>query len=207
MLFCCKAIAFDPYHYKPGSKERGQCLNIIGKCLNSVKESWFKLDQRLLRDRTKKLLKLYVEKRNKEMRASGVEVERTELNDLLLDVHRQQYQAEVKTAEASEANNKKFDKEREKAEETRRLPLQRLLESLPKQKKPRSSGTDTIVYLREKTKKDFELRAKKLKLKRELDMKKQRQEASENHMEMRIQSSQQQMNAMLLLIGKLTQKR
>ena len=55
-----------------------------------------------------------MEKRNKEMRASGVEVECTELNDLLLDVHRQQYQAEVKIAEASEANNKKFDKEREK---------------------------------------------------------------------------------------------
>ena len=77
----------------------------------------------------------------------------------------------------------------------------------PKQKKSRSSGTDTIAYLREKTEKDFELRAGELKLKREqLDMEKQRQEASQNHMEMLIQSSQQQMNAMLLLVGKLTEK-
>ena len=46
-----------------------------------------------------------------------------------------------------------------------------------------------------------------MKLKREqLDMEKQRQEASQNHMEMLIQSSQQQMNAMLLLVGKITEK-
>ena len=76
-----------------------------------------------------------------------------------------------------------------------------------KQKKSRCSGTDTIAYLREKTEKDFELRAEELKLKREqLDMEKQRQEASQNHMEMLIQSSQQQMNAMLLSVGKLAEK-
>ena len=74
----------------------------------------------------------------------------------------------------------------------------------PKQKKSRSSGTDTTAYLREKTEKDFKLRAEELKLKREqLDMEKQRHEASQNHMEMLMQSSQQQMNAMLLLVGNL----
>ena len=37
-------------------------------------------------------------------------------------------------------------------------------------------------------------------------MEKQRQEDSQNHSEMLIQSSQQQMNAVLLLVGKLSQK-
>ena len=47
------------------------------------------------------------------------------------------------------------------------------------QKKSRSSGTDTIVYLREKTVKDFELRVEELRLKRQqLDLEKQRQEAT-----------------------------
>ena len=155
------------------------------------------------------------------MRASGVEVERTKLDDLLLDIHERQQQAEAEAAEASEANNKKLDKERQEAEETRWLLMEHLSETQkrrsnsdddfdvtsPKQKKSRSSGTDTIAYLREKTEKDFELRAEELKLKREqLDMEKQRQEASQNHMEMLIQSSQQQMNAMLLLVGKLIEK-
>ena len=47
------------------------------------------------------------------------------------------------------------------------------------QKKSRRSGTDTIVYLREKTVKDFELRVEELRLKRQqLDLEKQRQEAT-----------------------------
>ena len=87
ILFCRKVIAFDLYQCKPGSKERGQCLDRIAENLNSTEEAWYKVDQRSLRDRTKKLLKLYVEKRNKEMPASGVEVEHTELDDLLLDIH------------------------------------------------------------------------------------------------------------------------
>ena len=75
------------------------------------------------------------------------------------------------------------------------------------QRKSRSSGTDTIVYLREKTVKDFELRVEELRLKRQqLDLEKQRQEASHSHIERLMQSSQQQINAMLLLIGKLTEK-
>ena len=44
-----------------------------------------------------------------------------------------------------------------------------------KQKKSRSSGTDTVAYLKVKTEKNFELRAEELKFKREqLDMEKQR---------------------------------
>ena len=86
MLFWGEVIAFDLYQYKPGSKDRGQCLERIAESLNGNEERWFKVDQRSLRDRIKKLLKLYVEKRKKEMQASGVEVEHTELDDLLLDI-------------------------------------------------------------------------------------------------------------------------
>ena len=97
-------------------------------------------------------------KRNKEMRASGVEEEHTELDDLLLDIHERQQQAEVEAAKASEANNKKLDKERQEAEETQRLSMKRLSETQKrsnsddyfdvtssKQKKSRSSGTDAIA--------------------------------------------------------------
>ena len=118
ILFCRKFMAFDLYHYKPGSTERGQCLDRIAESLNSIGEPWFKVDEGSLRDRIKKLPKLYVEKRNKEMRVSGVEVEYTELDDLLFDIHKQQQQAEIEAAEVSEANNKKLDKERQEAEET-----------------------------------------------------------------------------------------
>ena len=45
-----------------------------------------------------------MEKINKEIRASGVEIEHTELDDLLLDIHEQQQQAEAEAVETSEAN-------------------------------------------------------------------------------------------------------
>ena len=93
--------------------EHDTLFDRIAESLNSIEEPWFKVDQRLLRDIIKKLLKLYVEKRNKEMRASGVELENAELDDLLLDTHEREQRAEVDAAEASEANNKKLDKERQ----------------------------------------------------------------------------------------------
>ena len=114
MFFCREVIAFDLYQYKPGSKEKGQCLDRIVESLNSIEEPWLRVDQRSLRDRIKKLIKLYVGKRSKAMQASGVEIERTELDDLPLDIHER---VEVEAAEASEANNKKLDKERQEAEE------------------------------------------------------------------------------------------
>ena len=83
--FSAEVMAFELYEYKPGSKERGPCIDRIAESLNSIEEPWFKVDQRSLKDRIKKLLK-YVEKRNKEMRASEVEEEHTELDDLLLDI-------------------------------------------------------------------------------------------------------------------------
>ena len=49
-------------------------------------------------------------------RASVLEVVHTGLDDLLLDIHELQQQAEAEAAEASEANNKKLDKERQKEE-------------------------------------------------------------------------------------------
>ena len=62
MFFCREVKAFDVYQHKPGSKERGKCLDRIAESLNSTEQPWFKVDQKLLRDRIKKLLKLYVQK-------------------------------------------------------------------------------------------------------------------------------------------------
>lgn len=99
MLFCRKVIAFDLYQYKPGSKERRQFLDRIKESLDSTKETCFKVDQKLLRGRIKKVLKTYVEKRNKEMQGAWVEAEHKELDNLLLDMHERKHEAEVEAAE------------------------------------------------------------------------------------------------------------
>ena len=55
----------EMYHHKDGSQERGQCLDQISESLNSVSTTWFKVAQKALKDKIKKLLQLYVTKRNK----------------------------------------------------------------------------------------------------------------------------------------------
>ena len=108
-------------------------------------------------------------------------IQHTELDDLLLNTQERQQQAEVETAAASEANSKKLDKERQGAEETRPLSMECLSETQkrrgngdddfditsPKQRKSRSSATDTIANVRERKEKDFKSRHEELKLKRE----------------------------------------
>ena len=59
-----------------------------------------------------------MEKRIKEIRASVVEGEHTKIDDLILDIHEKQQEAEVEATEPLETNNKKPDKERQEAEET-----------------------------------------------------------------------------------------
>ena len=60
-LMLCREM----YQHKDGSQERGQCLDQISESLNSVSTTWFKVAQQALKDKIKKLLQLYVTKRNK----------------------------------------------------------------------------------------------------------------------------------------------
>ena len=74
---------------------------------------FFKVDQRSLRDRLKKLLKVFVEKKNKEEKASGIDTtEHTELDDLLLEIYELQKQSDTVAATSFENKTLKQNKER-----------------------------------------------------------------------------------------------
>ena len=60
--FCREVIAFELF--MSGSIEHGQCYYSIAESVNAVEDVYFKVDQRALRDITKKLLKLHFNKRN-----------------------------------------------------------------------------------------------------------------------------------------------
>ena len=105
--------------YKPGSKERGQCYDRIAESLNAINDVYFKVDQRALWDRIKKLLKFHVNKRNREEKASVVEVEHGELDDLVLDIYHQHKQIENETSEVLEKVKIAKDQNKLAAEEIR----------------------------------------------------------------------------------------
>ena len=83
------------YQHKDGSRERAQCLDCIAESLNSGTTIQFKFDQRTLRDKIKKLLQLYVTKRNKEECSSGISQEYREFDDLLQEIHEQKNESEA----------------------------------------------------------------------------------------------------------------
>ena len=222
ILLCREVVVNDPYEFKTGSRERGQCLDKIADILNAIQNPWFKVDQRSIRDRLKKLLKAFITKKNAEERASGINPEYSELDDLLNDINERKHEGEIRENQNSEEKNKKVDKERAEAEQVRRMSMERLsetkkrlstsastdeLEVSPPTKRPRSSGGDTIMYLREKSEKDFALREEELRLKRaELEAAKERDSHLQQQSALMLQQCQQQSAAMMLLVQKVVEK-
>ena len=197
-------------------------MDNIADILNAIQNPWFKVDQRSICDRLKKLLKAFITKKNAEERASGINPEYSELDDLLNDINKRKHEGEICENKNSEEKNKKADKERAEAEQVPRMSMERLsetkkrlstsastdeLEVSPPTKRPRSSGGDTIMYLREKSEKDFALREEELRLKRaELETAKERDSHLQQQSALMLQQCQQQSAAMMLLVQKLVEK-
>ena len=203
ILFCREVIAHNMYQFKQGFRERGVCLEKIAVALNGLEEPWFKVDQRALRDRIKKLLGQYISKKNELDKASGVDVDEDELYDLLKN------DFEVIQNQENDNRNKKIDEEKKSCENARNTAAERLSETKTREaedmpvltpKKTRSSGNSTIIYLREKAEKEHTLREQELDLKKaQLEIDARRQKAMGEQMA-------QQSQALMLLIGKLSDK-
>ena len=169
LMLCREIVLHDMYQHKDGSQERGQCLDRIAESLNSVTTIWFKVDQRALRDKIKKLLQLYVTKRYKEECSSEISPEHTELDDLL-QIYEQKKVSETNYHQQPSEKLKQINKEKEAAEDMQTKSVDRLSKthkreaqdsasscSLHNEKRCRSSGGDIIAYLWEKSEKDFQL--------------------------------------------------
>ena len=126
VLFCREVIAFQLFTHKPSSRERGQCHDRIVESLNAINDVYFKKGQRAIRDRIKNLRKFYVSKRNREKKASGIELEHSELDDLMLNIYDQHKQIENETSEASEKVKIAKDQDKIAAEEIRACAVERL---------------------------------------------------------------------------------
>ena len=207
VLFCREVITFEFFTHKPHSKERGQCYDRIAESLSAINDVYVKVDQRTSRDRVKKLFKFHISKRNREEKGLRVEVEHSELDDLMLGIYDQHKQIESETSKASEKVKIAKDQGKlaageicacaaERLSETRKRNLDKVDHGDQSQKissnKKRSSGGDSIAYLREKTEKDFALCQEEMNLqKHELDMAKLKEEASQKQIAQLIENSQQ----------------
>ena len=86
ILLCREILVEEPYGFKHGSHERGQCWDRIANALSKIEKPRFMVDQRSVRDHFMKLEKNHKCKMAAEERASGIDPEHTELNEALQDI-------------------------------------------------------------------------------------------------------------------------
>ena len=71
-MLCREVLVTQPFQFKHGTRDRGQCWDKIASNLNLIEVPRFLVDQRGVRDRYTKLIKDFKRKRSFEERASGI---------------------------------------------------------------------------------------------------------------------------------------
>ena len=124
-----EVLAQDPYSYKIGSRERGQVLQSIADVLNNMEQLQFKVTCRSIRDHLNSLLLKFTSKTNKEPKASGIEVETTELNALLEEVLSAKTEYDIKFSKLDDKKKQKIEDNEKSAEAVRNRSTERLSET------------------------------------------------------------------------------
>ena len=177
---------------KRGTVQRGRKWNEISERLLQVEAPKFKVDQRGVRERYGLLAKAYRRKIREEERASGISTpELTEVEQALEDLVVREDEADRDQQETA-AQKRKVKEDKKDAEEVRKRAMERLGDRMKrseiegKGKKRRSSGNNTLEYLKERNEMLDEFK------KEELELKKQelQQEAKKNEAMMKLMSQQ-----------------
>ena len=229
---------YEVWEYRHGSQERGQLWENIADSLNKLHNPQFRVTQRSVRDRFAVLVKNHKAKKKEEDRASGISPEQSEVDDGMLQLIEHFDQADNERGRLSEEKKKEKEAETMKAEEFRQASLETFGQSCKRKegdldnepccssgKRGRTTGTETINYLREKTEREFSFRKEELELKRteqnyrkqEIDLAKEQQKAflaqfkesqqmQQQNMLMMIQRQQQQGQLMMALLEKFASK-
>ena len=196
-------LLFEPFKFKQRTKERGNAWKMVADNLNEMDPEKFKVDQRGVRERFA-VLKAHLEaKSREELRASGISPDHTALEQAIEDIIEQIREYEEKQAEEDCSKNEKSEREKEAAKDMRSQALETFAESKKrkdlqendsKSKKSRSSGSDTIAYLREKAERETEFKSEEIALKkRKYDLLTAQQKASENQQQQMFTAMREQM--------------
>lgn len=234
IYLCREIIVVEPFQFKKGTVDRGKLWTKIAESLNSCKEIKFRVGMRSVRERFTDIQKEYLKKNKADESSSGTSNDITELDQLLEEISEKEKVAEENRD--SDKDRKKVDADRAKAEEARRVAMERIGQTKKRQKdegedqeerkRPRRrSGGDTVEYLREKCEMERNLREKELEVKKAeladqaaraqeqkmqmqemIQVMQQQQQQNQNMQTLLLQQQQQQSQAILALINSLTNK-
>ena len=184
---------------KRGTVQRGRKWSEIAEHLLNVETPRFKVDQRSVRERYSLLAKTCRKKIREQEGASGISTpELSELDQALEDLIVREDEADRGIQETA-AQKRKVKDDKKDAEEIRKRAMKRLgdrmkrSENEGKVKKRRSSGNNTLEYLKERNERIDELGKQELELKKqELQQEERKNENMMKLMSQQLQEQQQQ---------------
>ena len=148
----------EPYKFEPRTPERGQSWESVAQQLDSIHQPSFRVTARSVRDRLTLLSTKYAQNLRMEEKASGIDVEQTDLDSLLEEILEREKEAKKDLESKDRDKKSKVEKEKATAEEVRKRALERMAkpkveDQENKQKKPkvRRSTAEAIDYLRERS--------------------------------------------------------
>ena len=170
-LLLQEIIVSEPYQYKVSTRERGKIWEDITERSNAYEAFAHRLGQkRAVRDRYALLSRKHKKKMTEEERASGISPEMSEIDKLLEQIIERFEESDKETGDKGKQAERSKTEDRKKAEEMRKLSMEKLGETLKRKgeedggatPRKRASASETIVYLREKAERDFDLRKEEL---------------------------------------------
>ena len=197
-LLCREILLCEPYKFKARTKERGNVWKIIANNLNIMAGENFAVDQRAVRERFTLIAEKFEKKIKEQEKASGIappELSKLEqaLEEIISRMKEAQHQVDANDSKIGD-NKRKAEDVRQKALETFAQTKKRKSlgldddETLTSSKRSRSAGTDTLIYLREKSENDQRLKEE------ELELKKRKQELLEAQQKAQIDQQKDFMN-------------
>ena len=207
----------EPYKFKPRTPERGQSWESVAQQLNSINQPSFGVTTRSIRDQLTLLSTKYAQKLRMEEKASGIEVEQTELDSLLDKILELEKEAKKDLESKDRDKKSKVEKEKATAKEVRKRALERMgkpkvEDQENKQKKPkvRRSTAEAIDYLRERSDNKTDYRKQELEVRRrEMELQSEKQDQAHKQQQaiftvlmaqMQIQQQSQQSMQVLLAV-------
>ncbi|XP_068761324.1 caldesmon-like [Montipora capricornis] len=218
VIMCREVLVSEPYKFKLRTPERGQAWESVAQQLNSIHQPIFRVTTRSVRDRFSLLSTKYAHKLRMEEKASGIEVEQSELEKLIEEILEREKNAKNELESKDREKKSKAEKEKASAEEVRKQAMERMAkrkgdDEENKEKKPkiRRSTADAIDYLREKSSNEREYRKEELEIrKREIQLQAEKQDQTQRQqqamfsaMMAQIQQQQQQQQNMMSLMKTL----
>ena len=170
-LLIREILSVEPYQYKASTVKRGNAWTQVADILNAIPEPAFRVNQRSVRERYSLLEKAFLKKEREEKKASGINPPELTNNEKGIE----EIVEKTKEAAVQELNdeNCKSQQERKEAIEIRQKSVETFSETRKRnseeddtpRKRGRSSGSETIAYLRQKSEVDADLKKEELRLK------------------------------------------